>query len=292
MKEQNESEARLGSRKQLTAVAFALAAVVILFAASAASAGNRLEDVRAPEGTCEYEDQSGGFGGQSGTCTFSCKENQFITASATADDEDADVSVSGTCDGVTARCSGESPNTHTCSEDSLPDITGGSDLAGKCSGDSDEFIDSGFYMACGAADHPDGPPDLAWCPVQEPVPVCVDPLPPVLKRLVIRECPNLGEATIQMDSSAVFVFQQRAVPRTAEECDQSLRLVEKIDLEFEGGAPERSVHLFTYNMQPTGFSCYGNTCYESTVPPCISETRIGEENSYRVCSFSNAAQEL
>lgn len=88
---------------------------------------------------CPYEDQTGGVGGQSGSCTFSCGPGT-ISLSVSADDSDAGVSGSGSCGDGDLHCNGDG----SCG-DSTAVSTGGD---GSCSGDSDEAIDSGLYVSC------------------------------------------------------------------------------------------------------------------------------------------------
>ena len=112
---------------------------------------------------CTDEDQSGGYGGQSVSCDFSCPSDAgAVTIRVDADDSDADVSGTASCGSDNAHCSGGDSCTAT-----EPRTSGGE---GSCSGSSDEFHDSGLYVECSATvtkiEPPIGPhPGSEWCPV-------------------------------------------------------------------------------------------------------------------------------
>lgn len=124
---------------------------------------------------CSDEDQSGGTGGQSVGCSFSCPDGAgTVSISVEADDGDAGVSGTASCGGGEAHCSG----TQTCSATDGRSSGGG----GSCSADSDEAWDSGLYVSCSstagtAVPDIDTDPDPGTvCPVSKPVPVCVNPV--------------------------------------------------------------------------------------------------------------------
>src|SRR5688500_3510551 len=54
---------------------------------------------------CPYEDQTGGLGGQAGSCSFECGPGT-ISLSVSADDGDAGVSGSGHCGDGALHCTG------------------------------------------------------------------------------------------------------------------------------------------------------------------------------------------
>lgn len=93
---------------------------------------------------CHYEDQTGGMGGQSGNCGFQCRAGGELTVTAQADDEDAHVTGNLNCGGGHARCTGDGADKNQCSTT----VKGKREGIGTCKGDSDETIDSGFYVSC------------------------------------------------------------------------------------------------------------------------------------------------
>lgn len=145
-------------------------------------------------GDCPYEDQSGGFGGQSGSCSFDCPGGAgTLTASIDADDAQAQVSVTGSCGVHDAHCSGM----NSCSSSAA--YSGSHD--GSCSGDSDEVWDSGIYINCYANAEDSGPDGGEYCPVTKPVLVCVQP-PPIgapkeLRRLPSGLVESIGELELR-----------------------------------------------------------------------------------------------
>lgn len=125
------------------------------------------------EPACTDSDQSGGFGGQHVSCTFSCPAGPgSIAVSVDADDSDAQVAGDAKCGGASAHCSGK----NQCSAADTFTNAG----EGKCDGESDEFYDSGLYVECTVttATSPDlpTPPPGEICPVTSPVKVCVQPV--------------------------------------------------------------------------------------------------------------------
>lgn len=140
--------------------------------------GAALPAVSAPVGSaselaCTAEDQTGGVGGQSIACTFTCPDAPG-TISVFVDADDSDAHVSGTADcGDSAHCSGKNSCTGTESRTSSG--------PGTCSADSDETVDSGLYVSCSAEVSETIDDDLGdvrsdWCPVTDPTKVCVQPV--------------------------------------------------------------------------------------------------------------------
>lgn len=124
--------------------------------------------------SCTGEDQTGGYGGQSVSCTFIC-DGPAGTVSVSADADDSDAHVSGTadCAGASAHCSGK----NSCSAADTYDGSG----TGDCSADSDEAVDSGLYVECSASKKdlpgPTEPPlGSEICPVTQPQQVCIQPV--------------------------------------------------------------------------------------------------------------------
>lgn len=140
--------------------------------------------------TCDAEDQTGGVGGQSISCGFTCPENPgTVSVSVNADDNDAQVSGTADCSGDTAHCSGR----QTCSATEARTGTG----TGSCSADSDEAVDSGLYVQCSAsADQLPTPGDdlgSEICPVTEPLQVCIQPVCYMLDSPLVATCQLVWE---------------------------------------------------------------------------------------------------
>lgn len=124
--------------------------------------------------SCTASDQTGGVGGQSVHCTFTCPAQPgSLNVNVDADDNDAQVSGTAECGGDTVHCSGK----NSCSSNGARRASG----AGACSADSDEAIDSGLFVECSAS-VTDGPGGIIEdtgseiCPVSEPVAVCLQPV--------------------------------------------------------------------------------------------------------------------
>lgn len=102
--------------------------------------------------SCPYQDNSGGVGGQEGSCTFTCDKTDTIHIKVDAKDKDAMVSGTGQCGGGHLSCG---PASLTCGDqnENVP----ADDTAGTCSGSSDEFIDSGLTVDCWSTDITQGP---------------------------------------------------------------------------------------------------------------------------------------
>lgn len=152
------------------ALALAMLAVPMVSAQTTIGSDSIVQMAKEPAKSCSYEDQSWGVGGQGGTCTFTCEDHDAISVSVEADNQDASVSGTGDCGGINVHCTG----TGSCSDTQVYSDNG----QGTCSGDSDEAVDSGFYMGCSASTTGE-PPNPEWCPVTEPTLVCVKPVPPV-----------------------------------------------------------------------------------------------------------------
>lgn len=134
---------------------------------------------------CIDEDQTGGTGGQSVRCTFHCPAPAgTVSIDVRADDKDATVSGTATCPGGAVHCDGKK----SCSDDGTYESEG----AGACSADSDEWFDSGLYVWCGANEAgthtctPASCEPTQWCPITEPVEVCIDPSSVVPERYADR----------------------------------------------------------------------------------------------------------
>ncbi len=131
-----------------------------------------LESNLADAASCPYEDQTKGWGGQAGSCAFECPGPAgTFNLQVQADDKDATVSGTASCGPHDIHCDGQKSCT----------TTGGysGTQAGTCSGDSDEFADSGLYINC-SANGEDGsvggggdPPEQ--CILTKPIKVCHDP---------------------------------------------------------------------------------------------------------------------
>lgn len=124
--------------------------------------------------TCTAQDQTGGVGGQTVKCTFTCEDAPgTVSVSVDADDSSAKVSGDASCGDGQAHCSGQ----NTCDSSDTRQSGG----PGTCSGDSDEAIDDGLYVECSSSTTdsvgpnvgPTGPGE--WCPVTEPDQVCIQP---------------------------------------------------------------------------------------------------------------------
>ena len=111
------------------------------------------------------EDDDWGFGGSKGTCDFYCPNPSVIAVSITADDPDAEVEVTGECPDESETC--ESPPKQHC--DTVGTDSNDKEGNGTCTGETWEFWDSGFVMACAAvganADLCDLVPQLPQCAV-------------------------------------------------------------------------------------------------------------------------------
>lgn len=110
-------------------------------------------NVLAEAKTCPYEDQTAGYGGQRGSCTFNCPAPAgTFTGTIDADDRSATVSVTASCGSHDTHCS----DTDTCTTNP---VGYSGQHVGNCKGDSDEWTDNGIYINCWAnvEDDPAGP---------------------------------------------------------------------------------------------------------------------------------------
>lgn len=108
-------------------------------------------DPLADSDKCSAEDNTGGFGGQEVACALRCEADDVLSVSVDAVDEDAEVSGTVKCGGLSVHCSGD----ETCeAEDGFTDVA----AAGTCTASSNEALDSGLYVEC-ASQEGVGPPD-------------------------------------------------------------------------------------------------------------------------------------
>lgn len=138
--------------------------------------------------TCTAQDQTGGIGGQTVKCAFTCPDGPgTVSVSVDADDNDAQVSGTASCGDGNAHCSGK-------------DSCGASDTRtsggpGACSADSDEAVDSGLYVECSSSTdnipHPGDDIGSEWCPVTEPEQVCIQPACAQLANNLQTTCQNV-----------------------------------------------------------------------------------------------------
>ena len=132
--------------------------------------------VVAADGSCTDSDYTGGIGGQTVGCPWTCESPSLITVYVDATDNDAGVSGDATCANGASHCSGLGG----CSGE--PDRSDGG--AGTCKGASQERIDSGLYIQCSSEPADVGPPvDEKICPI------VIEPSPPYPRVCIERPVP-------------------------------------------------------------------------------------------------------
>lgn len=140
-----------------------------------ATSGAQALDVRDPPRVRPCEDVSDpGFGGAKVSCQRPCDKGSFLQINVYSHDSPKGgyASVGGTfeCGGESASCQA----TKECTGVSKG-LTKTQDGTGTCAGYSDEFWNSKLSVDC-TADVP--APDVpVFCPVLQPIPVCVNPDP-------------------------------------------------------------------------------------------------------------------
>lgn len=230
----------------------------------------RLPAVVAKAGTqpCPYEDQTGGMGGQSGGCTFSCSRGT-ISLTVSADDGDAGVSGSGNCADGSLHCTGQG----SCGDASATTSSG----SGNCSGDSDEFWDSGLYVSCdgdaGGSINNLFPP---VCPARTTSPRICEPTedgrPMRTAALPLRACLILDGR-----QNATLCASDRT---PGDVLNETLLIADTIVEKFRGRNETNSAHVFVHRGFVTGLVCWGLDC-KQVLPTCAP---IAPESTVTRCT--------
>jgi hypothetical protein len=221
--------------------------------------------------SCPYEDQTGGMGGQSGSCDFECGPGG-ISLSVSADDSGATVSGSGSCGGGSMHCRDQA----SCNSSD----TAWTEGSGTCSGDSDEFYDSGLYVSCSgeAAGGYKDPGDVG----EEPIcPVGVEPSPPYPRVCVFPDADLAASPGGQLPLNACLIrvsvnmtLCEAPIP-PREVVNRSVAASDRILRTFQG-RPGVSAHIFIGEGMVSAIICWGFDC-KQVLPTCIpaeTETRM------------------
>ena len=223
---------------------------------------------------CPYEDNTGGFGGQSGNCAWTCEGPGFGYLDVDAVDPDASVHGEGECLDATLLC--ESDTDHCSDERAISDVAAG---AGTCSGASAEAIDSGLKVSCWYEKKPREPGghDDELCIVPELV--CIPRPPTDGVEDLINPPPLPGDDC--GPAPQLFCFVPIGTP---DECTDlgGIACVEyPLDQRRSCAVPSwcelapNSANLFMYGDEALGIICGTDVCW-TTEPVCQLSDRIRE----------------
>lgn len=160
----------------------------------AADAANDLTAAAPKENGCsKTQDGDWWESDNNASCEMTCDADLYLSISVDSSDDEGryPASVSGDidCGGGFADCHGDDGH---CSGGGSTDSGAKTSSygTGTCKGASDELVESTLTVSCSADKASVPPPDPKWCPIYEPVKVCLEWLPPFVQD-IIREVLDL-----------------------------------------------------------------------------------------------------